>query len=152
MKIKKSFPDVIISVILLAFLASLMVQTPAIPTVSRGYPKGLLIIACLMTVYLLVRSLIKLKNETPQDTKIDEQAKVIFPYCLMIVAYLLLLTKIGYILSTMVFMIASFLFLKLKNKVLMIALTVITTLLLYYVFTNFLVVILPKGSIINLAF
>ena len=152
MKIKKSFPDVIISIILLAFLASLMVQTPAIPTVSRSYPKGLLIIACLMTVYLLVRSLIKLRNETPQDTKIDEQAKVIFPYCLMIIAYIWLLNKIGYIIATIVFMIASLMFLKFKNKVLMIVISVIVTCILYYIFTNFLVVVLPKGRWFNIAF
>lgn len=152
MKIKKSFPDVIISLLLLGFFASLLAQTPAIPQVSRSYPFALIVISALMTVYLLIRSLVKMRNETPQETQAGEQAKVIFPYCLMIIGYILLLTLIGYIPATMMFMIASFCFLKLKNKVAMIVITVVTTLLLYYIFTNFLVVILPKGSLINLAF
>ena len=41
---------------------------------------------------------------------------------------------------------------KMKNKVLMIVLSVVVTLVLYYIFTNFLVVVLPKGRWFNIAF
>lgn len=149
---KKSFPDMIISIVMLAFLTSLAVQVPAIPKVSRGYPLVLLIISYIMTIYLLVSSMYKMKKEDKQETQVVEQCKIIVPYCLMIAVYLFLMTKIGYILSTVSFMIASLVYLKLKNKVLMVALSVIMTVVLYFVFTNFLTVILPRGTWINLAF
>lgn len=47
---KKSFPDMIISIVLLAFLTSLAVQVPQIPAVSKGYPLVLLIVSYLMTL------------------------------------------------------------------------------------------------------
>ena len=152
MKMKKSMPDVIISIVVLIFLGTLFVQVPAIPDTSRGYPFALLIIATAMTLFLLVKSLLRLKNEEAAESKVLEQAKTIAPYCLMIIAYIWLLDKLGYIISTVVFMIASLLFLKLKNKILMIVLAVVLTCLLYYIFTNFLVVILPRGKWINIAF
>ena len=152
MKMKKSLPDVIISVVVLIFLGTLFAQVPAIPEISKGYPLGLLVIATAMTLFLLVKNLLRLKNDEVVESKVLEQAKTIAPYCLMIIAYIWLLNKLGYIISTVVFMITSLLFLRLKNKVLMIVLAVVITCLLYYIFTNFLVVVLPKGRWINIAF
>ena len=149
---KKSFPDMIISIVVLGFLTSLAVQVPEIPAVSRSYPLVLLIISYIMTIYLLVSSVYKMKKEENQPTQVVEQAKIIIPYCLMIAVYLFLMGKIGYIASTVVFMISSLLYLKLKNKILMIALSVILTIILYFVFTNFLTVILPRGTWFNIAF
>ena len=149
---KKSFPDMIISIVVLGFLTSLAVQIPEIPPVSKGYPLVLLIISYIMTIYLLVSSVYKMKKEENQPTRVVEQAKIIVPYCLMIAVYLFLMGKIGYIASTVVFMISSLLYLKLKNKILMIVLSVVLTVILYFVFTNFLTVILPRGTWFNLAF
>ena len=111
----------IISIVVLGFLTSLAVQVPEIPAVSKGYPLVLLIISYIMTIYLLVSSVYKMKKEENQPTQVVEQAKIIIPYCLMIAVYLFLMGKIGYIASTVVFMLSSLLYLKLKNKVLMIA-------------------------------
>ena len=149
---KKSFPDMIISIVVLGFLTSLAVQIPEIPPVSKGYPLVLLIISYIMTIYLLVSSVYKMKKEDNQPTQVVEQAKIIVPYCLMIAVYLFLMGKIGYIASTVVFMISSLLYLKLKNKILMIILSVVLTIILYFVFTNFLTVILPRGTWFNIAF
>ena len=149
---KKSFPDMIISIVVLAFLTSLAVQVPEIPDVSRGYPLVLLLISYAMTIILLVSSMVKMKTENKQETQIAEQAKIIIPYCLMIAAYLFLMGKIGYIASTVAFMLASLMYLKLKNKILMVALSIIMTIILYFVFTNFLTVILPRGAWFNIAF
>lgn len=149
---KKSFPDMIISIVLLAFLTSLAVQVPSIPDVSRGYPMVLLIVSYIMTIYLLVSSVVKMKTQDKQETQVVEQVKIILPYCLMIAVYLVLMNKIGYIASTVVFMIASLIYLKLKNKVVMIVLSIVMTIILYFVFTNFLTVILPRGTWFNIAF
>lgn len=142
----------VISIILLAFLTSLAVQVPSIPAVSKGYPVFLLVVSYAMTIYLLLKSVVKMKTEEQQKTEAAAQAKIIVPYCLMIAVYLFLMSKIGYIASTVVFMVASLIYLKLKNKVVMIVLSVIMTIVLYFVFTNFLTVILPRGSWFNIAF
>ena len=149
---KKSFADMIIGIVLLAFLTSLAVQVPAIPEVSRGYPLVLLIISYVMTIWLLVTSVLKQKKEEKQETQVVEQVKIIVPYCLMITVYLVMMSKIGYIASTVLFMIASLIYLKLKNKVVLAVLSVLLTIILYFVFTNFLTVILPQGSWFNIAF
>jgi putative tricarboxylic transport membrane protein len=150
--LKKSFADMIIGIVLLAFLTSLAVQVPAIPEVSRGYPLVLLIISYVMTIWLLVTSVLKQKKEEKQETQVVEQVKIIVPYCLMITVYLVMMSKIGYIASTVLFMIASLIYLKLKNKVVLAVLSVLLTIILYFVFTNFLTVILPRGSWFNIAF
>ncbi len=149
---KKSFADMIIGIVLLAFLTSLAVQVPAIPEVSRGYPMVLLIISYAMTIWMLVGSVLKQKKEEKQETQVMEQVKIIVPYCLMITVYLFMMGKIGYIASTVLFMIASLVYLKLKNKVVLIVLSIVMTVILYFVFTNFLTVILPRGSWFNIAF
>ena len=149
---KKSFADMIIGIVLLAFLTSLAVQVPAIPEVSRGYPLVLLIISYVMTIWLLVTSVLKQKKEEKQETQVVEQVKIIVPYCLMITVYLVMMSKIGYIASTVLFMIASLIYLKLTNKVVLVVLSVLLTVILYFVFTNFLTVILPRGSWFNIAF
>ena len=149
---KKSFADMIIGIVLLAFLTSLAVQVPAIPEVSRGYPLVLLIISYVMAVYLLVTSVLKQKKEEKQETQVMEQVKIIVPYCLMIAVYLAMMSRIGYIASTVLFMAASLIYLKLKNKVVLVVLSVVLTIILYFVFTNFLTVILPRGSWFNIAF
>ena len=151
-ELKKSLPDMIISIFLLAFLTSLAVQVPSIPAVSRGYPLVLLIIYYGMTIWLLVSSMVKMKGQDKEATKVMEQVKVIIPYCLMIILYLILMGKIGYVAATVVFMLASLIYLKLENKVLMIALSVILTIVLYFVFTNYLTVILPRGDWFTIAF
>lgn len=149
---KKSFPDMVISIVLLAFLTSLAVQVPSIPAVSKGYPVFLLVVSYAMTIYLLLKSVVKMKTEEKQKTEAAAQAKIIVPYCLMIAVYLFLMSKIGYIASTVVFMVASLIYLRLKNKVVMVVLSIIMTIVLYFVFTNFLTVILPRGSWFNIAF
>lgn len=150
--VKKSFPDMVISIVLLAFLTSLAVQVPSIPAVSKGYPVFLLVVSYAMTIYLLLKSVVKMKTEEKQKTEAAAQAKIIVPYCLMIAVYLFLMSKIGYIASTVVFMVASLIYLRLKNKVVMVVLSIIMTIVLYFVFTNFLTVILPRGSWFNIAF
>lgn len=136
----------IISIVLLAFLTSLAVQTPVIPDVSKGYPMFLLAVAYIMSIYLLISSVMKMKKEQLQETKVVEQCKTIIPYCFMILAYLLLMSRIGFIISTILFMIVSLVYLRLKNKVVMVGLSLGMTALVYFVFTNFLTVILPKGT------
>ena len=114
---KKSMPDVICAAVLLIFLTTVAVQVPAIPKVSRAYPIFLLAVAYLMGIWLLVKSLRRLKHEEKQETEVIAQTKIILPYCVMIALYLFLMSRIGYVVSTVVFMMVSLLYLKFKSKI-----------------------------------
>lgn len=149
---KKSTPDIIIGLAVIAWLITLLVQVPSIPEVSRTYPLALIIVSMIMAVFLTVRAALRSRSEEKQPSKVAEQAKVIAPYCVLIIAYLALMPKLGYIISTVAFMVISFLFLKFKKPVAIIAISLIMTILLYFVFTNFLGVVLPEGKWINLSF
>lgn len=74
---KKSMPDVICAAVLLIFLTTVAVQVPAIPKVSRAYPIFLLAVAYLMGIWLLVKSLRRLKHEEKQETEVIAQTKII---------------------------------------------------------------------------
>lgn len=148
---KKSLPDIIISIVLLGFLASLAVQLPQIPDVSRTYPTILIVVAIIMTVGLLLKSVLRYKHDEMVETNVVSQLKIILPFCLMIIAYLILMGYLGYIISTVIFMIAALCYLRMKNKIAVIILALAMTIIIYYVFTNYLIVVLPVGKLINIA-
>ena len=148
---KKSLPDIIISIVLLGFLATLAVQLPEIPDVSRTYPTVLIAVAALMSVILLIKSVLRYKTDETVETNVASQVKIIVPFCLMIVAYLLLMSWLGYIVDTVLFILASLLYLRLKSKVAMVAIAVIMTVVIYLVFTQYLIVVMPFGKLINVA-
>ena len=143
---KKSMPDVICAAVLLIFLTTVAVQVPAIPKVSRAYPIFLLAVAYLMGIWLLVKSLRRLKHEEKQETEVIAQTKIILPYCVMIALYLFLMSRIGYVVSTVVFMMVSLLYLKFKSKIGMVIISIVTTILIYLMFSDFLGVILPRAA------
>ncbi|MEY8338762.1 tripartite tricarboxylate transporter TctB family protein [Lachnospiraceae bacterium 62-35] len=147
---KKCTPDIIIGIVLLGFLATLSFQMPQIPKDSKTYPMILLVLSYIMAGVLLIRNVLIYKKSEIVQSQVKEQVKIIFPYAVIIVAYLALLGKIGYIFDTILFSIVSLVYLKLKSKIVMIILSLVMTLLLYFVFTRFLSVILPRGSWISL--
>ena len=116
---KKCTSDIIISVVLLGFLLTLIMQMPEIPKDSRKYPMVLLSLSYIMVAIQLVRNLLAYKNSEIVQSQLKEQVKIIFPYTVIVVGYLALLGKIGYIFDTVLFCIASFVYLKFKNKIVM---------------------------------
>ena len=149
---KKCLPDIIISVVLLGFLASLAMQLSEIPDVSRNYPTILIAVAALMSGFLLVKSVLKYKTAEVVETNVVGQLKIILPFCLMIIAYLILMGYLGYIISTVVFMIAALCYLRMKNKIAVVILALAMTIVIYFVFSKYLIVVLPFGKWINIAF
>jgi len=65
---------------------------------------------------------------------------------LMMVVYIFLLGKIGYILATLVFLYVALWFLKTENKKLFVIYPIILTLSMYFLFNKVLSVLLPQGS------
>lgn len=148
--IKKCLPDLIIGLALLLFLVSLNLQMSAIPKDSKSYPAILMALSYIMTAALIIKSLIQLKRSPVVESQLKEQVKIIFPYAVLILVYLFLLDKIGYIIDTFLFSVVSLFWLKLKNKVVIFVLSAALTLALYFLFTRFLSVILPRGSLFSL--
>ena len=149
---KKSLPDIIISIVLLGFLATLAMQLSEIPDVSRNYPTLLIAVAAIMSAILLIKSAIRYKSDEVVETNVVGQLKIILPFCLMIIAYLILMGYLGYIISTVVFMIAALCYLRMKNKIAVVILALAMTIVIYFVFTKYLIVVLPFGKWINIAF
>lgn len=149
-QMKRSTSDVICCLAILLFLVSLTVQLGEIPEESVTYPKVLLIISYIMTGGLLIYRIAKYKTSEIYETHIRQQWKILVAYFVLVLAYLFLLDKIGYIFDTVLFGIVSLIMLKTKNKVVVVLLPVILTLVIYYVFSLFLSVILPRGSWISL--
>lgn len=147
---KKSTPDIIIGAVMLLFLISLSVQMPAIPKDSRTYPAILMGVSYLLVIILFLRGIFTYKKSEVVESQVKSQLKILIPYGTLIVIYLALLGKIGYIFDTVLFCLVSLIYLKLKNKVVMLVLSLALTLILYFVFTRFLSVILPRGSWISL--
>ena len=147
---RKCTSDIIISVVLLGFLVSLSLQMSVIPKDSRTYPMILMVLSYIMVGAQLIYNLAIYKKSEIVESQLKAQVKVIFPYAVIIVGYLALLGKIGYIFDTILFCFVSLIYLKLKNKIVMVILSVVLTLVLYFVFTRFLSVILPRGSWISL--
>lgn len=147
---KKCTPDIITSIVLLGFLLTLTVQIGAIPKDSATYPKILMALSYTMVTIQLIRNVMKYKDSDIIKTQIKEQARILVPYAVLVLIYLFLLDKIGYIFDTILFCMVSLAALKLKNKAVIIILPVVLTLAIYFLFSLFLSVILPRGSWISL--
>ena len=149
---KKSLPDIIISIVLLGFLATLAMQLSSVPDVSRNYPALLIVVAAIMSAILLIKGAIRYRHDEVVETNVVGQLKIILPFCLMIIAYLILMGYLGYIISTVVFMIAALCYLRMKNKIAVVILALAMTIVIYFVFSKYLIVVLPFGKWINIAF
>jgi putative tricarboxylic transport membrane protein len=126
----------LIAIIIIVTFAT---QIPSMPPESKGYP-FVLLVCCLI---LCLALLFKKDQETLSYEKGNMKRLIIFS--LMIVLYLLLITKIGYIFSTLLFLVSSLLFLGLKSRKQLFFFPVGITLTLYFLFSRVLSVILPEG-------
>lgn len=69
-------------------------------------------------------------------------------YCAAILVYILLIERLGYVVSTILFGVYSLIYLKNKNKILIVIIPVAAAVILYFLFSRFLFVTLPSGILI----
>ena len=129
---KKCTPDIITSIVLLGFLLTLTVQIGAIPKDSATYPKILMALSYTMVTARPPRQIRRFIGCITFDKPIK-----IFD----------MINTSDYRLSEIQLPLAA---LKLKNKAVIIILPVVLTLAIYFLFSLFLSVILPRGSWISL--
>lgn len=144
----KTVSDIFISALLSIVLFVFAIQLPKIPQGARVYPIVLLIASACLVISYLVISVKKYKNEDKAEkVQTDSsQLKLILSYIIFIGIYILLMDKIGYIISTYLFVLLSLLYLKVKSKKVLIILPIAITLVVYFAFTNILIVMLPRGT------
>lgn len=134
-----------IDLCLLGFVA----QLPEIPQSGRSYPMFFIILSLILCNILLFRK----KQVEPE--KISDKSVVFQIILFTIVSFvsILLMQKIGYILSTLFFLFCGELALKVKVKsILFWALPIVLTLVIYLVFTRVLSVMLPSGDWFGISF
>lgn len=148
MRMKKSLNDILICIGVFAFLGVFVAQLGSISADAKGYPTFLIICSAILTGALLIKSIKNYRKEEAceSSSNFKQLVMLVICYTLLFAAYIFLLDKIGYIISTLLFVVVSLLFLKVRNIPLLILLPVGLTFSMYFLFTKFLMVTLPSGS------
>ena len=117
---------------------------------ARTYPIVVIAGSFVMVAIILVQTFTRkqpAQNAESADPPLSKKTAIrIVIYCVAILIYILLMDKLGYIISTIVFAVYSLIFMHNKNKLVIVALPVIFALLMYFIFLKFLYVTLPTGS------
>ena len=148
MKLKKW--DLVICIglalLLLIFVSDLGNTNPA----ARTYPM-VMIIACYFLISVLIIQWFKNRKAIKENDTGGMSSKrflYITIYCAAILIYILLIEWLGYVVSTVLFGVYSLIYLKNRNKILIVTLPLAATLILYFLFSEFLFVSLPAGILI----
>ncbi len=151
---KSNWIDILIHIGVYAALAAFFCQLAPIPADVRGYPLFLLCGALVCNTILFIKAL-SAHTAAPADTELSgfmhTAAKVLL-YIVVIAAYIALISKISYILSTLLFLLIMLLLIGIRKPLPLILLPTVTTLTLYCLFTFVLQVILPRGTWIRFYF
>lgn len=127
-----------IDVMLIAFVT----QLREIPPEARTYPMVFIILGLVMSIILLIRH----ARQSQAEKTAKEMVVRILIFAFWILVYILLMSKIGYILSSLLFLYGGEWLLGLKRNVLFWVFPLIMTLVMYLLFTRVLSVILPIGT------
>jgi len=150
MKIKKM--DIAICLVLSVVLLIFVFELGNIKPMARSYPLFVLIGSYAMIALVLYQSLRPSKKVKAEEGEAPLEVPAILRvivYCAAILAYILLMDKLGYILSTILFAVFSLLYQKNKNIAVVVVLPLVMALLMYFVFSKFLYVFLPTGTWID---
>ena len=127
----------IMDVALLAFLS----QVPSIPVESRTYPLIFIIASLILSV------LIMFKGKEKDQQEFDHSSVLIIIFAAATFLYLMLMSRLGYVPSTLIYLYAAEFILHFNYKKPVFWLfPAILTAFMYFVFTYGLSVILPRGS------
>lgn len=130
-------------------------QLPKIKANARIYPIVLMVFSAVFIVIVTVQALRQYKWEKAENQteavgeERDAQHKKlvrIVVYSALILLYIVLIPRLGYVISTILFAALSLFYQKKRNLVLLIVLPVVSALVMYFVFKNYLFVSLPAGT------
>ena len=144
-------------ILLLLMFAAALVQSLSFPKQSAVFPRLISMAGIVLCAILVLRSF---RGENAEGEKkgkqlSDDQKKTVIVMTTLIIAYSIGMAVLGFVVSTLLFIIVSGWFLypgkisaeNRKPAVFIIASAVIITMLIWYVFKNLLYVPLPGGMI-----
>lgn len=151
--------DIVICLVLSAIIGVFAWELREITPVARVYPMCIIIGCYVMIGVILVQSITGMKKA--KNANAEEAAKSgdgepplskktiarILVYCVAILAYILLIQVLGYIVSTILFAVFSLLYQRNRRKLVVVLFPIAMTLIMYFVFSEFLFVTLPTGSL-----
>lgn len=147
--------DIVICICLAAILSIFVFELRKITPIARVYPQFVLAGSYIMIAIVLYQSARpSSKGPAAQSGSGDPPLTRPFViriviYCISILVYLLCIGLLGYIFSTIAFCVFSLLFLKNKNKLVVVLVPVLMALVMYYIFYKLLYVRLPTGTLIE---
>ncbi len=149
---RKKKLDILICVLLTIILLVFATQFSEITPIARIYPIGVMLGTFICILILLVQSIRSIRTNASQNTELmtAQVVKKIIYYILLILVYILLWEWLGYIITTFLFTLVSLLFLGMKNKTVLTLFPICITAVIYILFTNLLMVSLPKGIFIEM--
>ena len=141
--------DIGFSIMMYAIMALFLIPLLSYPSAVRIYPMLILILYFLLTTAYLLAQLRNYKRSGIKHNDFKEIFEGFLPRQILIIAglillYFLLIPRLGFYVTTGLFMLATMLYLKVPVKHIVISLVVFFA-LLYGVFTLFLNVPLPTG-------
>ncbi|MDR1931588.1 MAG: tripartite tricarboxylate transporter TctB family protein [Spirochaetales bacterium] len=152
MKLVKKW-DVVICLVLSAALGVFIFELRGITPIARIYPAFVIFGSYIMiaiVIFQAFRAPKKAVSVAPSNPPLQKNAlSRILVYCAAILAYILFIEPVGYILSTILFAVFSLLFLRNKNKIVLVTLPVVFALAMYFIFAWFLYVRLPGGELFS---
>ena len=146
--------EIVIPIIFIVLSLFLFVQTygfkftthlQAPPTL---WPRGILLLLVLVCVLLIGKLILEGRNEKATEVEKPRPGTrwgMISKGVLVLFLYMLLMSYVGYILSTLAFTFVSMLMLGNRNKAHLIVTPVLTTALVFIIFTHAMYIPLPKG-------
>lgn len=139
--------DWLICLVVAALLLLFVFELPDTAEQARVYPMVVLGGSYLMILLTLFGWFRAKKAGKFNDVVSMEKKRVVYitVYCLAILLYIMLIEKLGFVISTILFGIYSLIYMKNKNKLVIIILPIVVAIFLQFIFKNFLFVRLPAG-------
>ncbi len=146
--------DFFVGLFLIVLMVAAHLVAARLPRVPRGlgpgdYPRVVINALLVLGALLAASGLYQIRKKMQPDTRkyADAELKGVFLLVACIVAYLVLVRNFGYLVLTPIFMVAMMYLFGLRKWVQMIVVGVLTSVVTYVIFNNFLYVLLPRFNL-----
>jgi putative tricarboxylic transport membrane protein len=146
--------DFVVGLSLIVLMVAAHLVAGRLPRVPRGlgpgdYPRVVINALLTLGALLAVSGFYRLRKQSQPDARkfVRGELKQVFVLVGCIVLYLVLVRTFGYLVLTPIFMVAMMYLFGLRKWVQMAAIGVVTSVLTYVIFNNFLYVLLPRFNL-----
>lgn len=135
-------------------LAAFYTQLGGMPEEAKGYPTFLLAACAVVNASILFSNLRNLRGEeaVKKDPAAPAMIRRVIQYIVVLGLYIFMIEKIRYVLSTLLFCVASLQIMRVRSWKMQVLLPLCLTISAYVVFSRFLMISLPVGTWIHFGF